>query len=748
MFIKNLLRRKIRTTLTIFGISIGVAAIITLGAMAGGMEAGYNSVLTGSKADLIISQPNAFDPSYSAVDESLGEELASLPEVSDISGMIQGFSNVENQPFIFVFGYPNDSFALSRYKILEGEGLGSRHLRSTQGKSLLLGKAAAEVMEKKVGDAVRLVGSVFRVIGIYETGDSFEDSGVLMNIDDAQELLGKPRQVSLFFIRLKDDSLEDRFIARFRKQYRDLEISGAAAFADKQRMVDFLRAYVWVIGGLAIVLGGVGMMNAQLMSVMERTREIGTLRALGWSNRRVLRMILMEALFVCFLGGLLGTFLGYLLLRALSASTVFFGVSSARINSDILIQAFMVVIILGLVGGLYPAWRAGKMLPVEALRYEAGSSGSKIHRLPVGGMSLQSLWQRKGRTMLTMSVIGITVGAIVALEAVLRSFTGQFSDMLGSTAEIMIRQSNISDTELSVIDERVGEKLSAMPGVKAVSGIFFTAVMLPESQSFFIVWGYAPGEFGLQRFRIVEGENLTNNHQVILGRFMANSLHRGVGDTIELSGSRFKVVGIFESKMSWEEVGGVVTLRDVQSFTGRPRKVMMYAVKLVDPSQSESVATNINQQFPEVHATLASDFVEQMPDMKTMDGMIGGISFITILIGGIGVLNTMLMAVFERTREIGVLRALGWQRRMVMTMILKEALLLGLLGGMTGVLIAFALVYLIQKEPTMGAYFTTTWDISVFLRAAFIALVLGLLGGAYPAFRATRLQPLEALRYE
>jgi hypothetical protein len=112
-------------------------------------------------------------------------------------------------------------------------------------------------------------------------------------------------------------------------------------------------------------------------------------------------------------------------------------------------------------------------------------------------MAVQSLWQRTGRTLLTMSVIGITVGAIVALEAVIRSFTSQFSDMLGSTAEIMIRQANISDTEFSVIDERIGEKLSSMPEVKAVSGIFFTAVMLPDVKSFFIVWGYAPNEFGL-----------------------------------------------------------------------------------------------------------------------------------------------------------------------------------------------------------------------------------------------------------
>src|SRR4030067_3244163 len=99
------MRRKIRTMLTVFGISIGVAAIIALGAMADGMEAGYTSLLTGSKADLIISQPNAFDPSYSAIDESIVAELDSMPEVSEISGMIQGFTNAEGEPFIFLFGY-------------------------------------------------------------------------------------------------------------------------------------------------------------------------------------------------------------------------------------------------------------------------------------------------------------------------------------------------------------------------------------------------------------------------------------------------------------------------------------------------------------------------------------------------------------------------------------------------------------------------------------------------------------------
>jgi ABC-type antimicrobial peptide transport system permease subunit len=298
------------------------------------------------------------------------------------------------------------------------------------------------------------------------------------------------------------------------------------------------------------------------------------------------------------------------------------------------------------------------------------------------------------------------------------------------------------------VDERVGDQIAAMPGVRDVDGAIFTAILMPEAGGFFVVEGYEPNGFSIKRFTIVEGEALSGNHQIILGRFMADALNKHPGSTLELGSVRFRVVGIFESRVAWEELGGVMSLRDAQVFAGRPRKVSLFGVQMADPADAAALAERINATYPGVHAALAGEFAEQMPDMQTSREMVDGISILTIVVGGVGVLNAMLMSVFERTREIGVLRAVGWTRWAVMRMILQESAILGLLGGLLGIAVSFAMIGLSELQPLVGTMMKPVWDWDVYVRAIGIALALGLLGGLYPAFRATHLSPIEALRYE
>jgi putative ABC transport system permease protein len=208
------------------------------------------------------------------------------------------------------------------------------------------------------------------------------------------------------------------------------------------------------------------------------------------------------------------------------------------------------------------------------------------------------------------------------------------------------------------------------------------------------------------------------------------------------------VVGIYETNIGWEQTGGVVTLRDAQNFIGRPRQVSMIAVKLKDAAQAPIIIERFHAKYPGVYAALSADFAEDMPDIQSSNAMLDGISLVAIAAGGLSVLNTMLMSVFERTREIGVLRALGWRRHAVLAMILRESVLLGLLGGLVGIVISFALIELMKLSASLGSWVDPVWSWDIFARALLLSVFLGAVGGLYPAYRATRLRPVEALRCE
>jgi ABC-type antimicrobial peptide transport system permease subunit len=743
---RNLLRRKGRTVLTVLGVSIGVAVIIGLGSLGSGLQVGYSSMLAGSNADLILSEPDAYDLSMSSIDETVGPDLLAMPEVSAVSGMLQGLVQAENNPYFFVFGYPEGSFTLDRYHIIQGVDLYSLEATRERGRPMILGSAAAEAMHKTIGDTLRLGDSAYRVVGIYESGQAFEDGGAVIRLADAQELLGMQRQVSAFYLQLDQRGADvQRLRDRLQRLYPDLSLSTAEDLGQRNQLADSVNGMVWGVAALAILIGGVSTMNSQLMSVMERTREIGVLRAVGWRRWRVMVMILGESLAVSLVGGIVGVGLAQLMLRGASGAIASFG-ATPDLKADLLIQAFVIVFLLGLVGGLYPAYRASQLQPIEALRYEGGSGGADTGRLPVGGMALRNLWRRKARTFLTLGVIGLTVGAIMALNAILVGTVGMMTDFFGGS-EIVVRKADTADMAYSFVDERTGDRIRAMPDVRSIDGVLFSAIISPD-MGMFIILGYNPRGGAIQQFQVVDGERLVSNRQIMLGKTVAEAQNLGVGDTITVSGQRFQIKGIYEHSIAMFEMGGVITLRDAQTMMGRQRKVTFFSVDVNDPSQASQVVDEINQRFPEVHASLSGEFANQLPDLQNTNAMADGIAFIAILVGGFGMMNTMLMAVLERTREIGVLRALGWRRRQILSLILRESLALSIFGALVGVAIAFGLASLLAAIPGYGSAIRSAWTADVFIRSMAIALGLGLVGGIFPAIRATRLQPVEALRYE
>ena len=742
MVFKNLFRRRGRTILTVVGIAVGAAAIVALGAVAGGMRAGYGAMAQGSRADLILTQAGALDVTMGNVDETVAEQLQAWPEVADVDGMLIGNVQAEESLYFFLFGYDPQGFAIAHFRIVEGQALGG-----VRGKPLILGREAAQNLNKSVGDTFRVTGGTFRVVGIYETGDAFEEGGAVVPLNEAQNLLLQPHRVSLLYVRLRDPQGEARLRARVERSLTDMTLSTTSEFANRQQMITLVEGIAWGVAALAVVVGGVGMANTLFMSVFERTREIGLLRAVGWRRGQVLRLVLGESLALSLLGGLAGLGLGAAAAILLRGSLAYIGALGVQFSPGLFARAIGTVVVLGLVGGAYPGWWASRLLPLEALRYEGGSGGDVPRFLP-GGMTMHNLWRRRTRTTLTVLGISVGIAAIVALSGIAQGMLAMFAVMLtGSQADLLAVQANTSDAYYSAIDERTGARLAARPDVEAVSGMIYI-VASTDKMPLVMGFGYHPREFGIHRFRIVEGGPLAARRQVIVGRQAAKRMELEVGDTLRMLESNFRVVGIYESGVPYEDNGVVIGLQEGQVLSGKPHQVMVVLVKLRDPRQATRMQDELEAAFPDLDFSVASNVAESMPEMQRMDQYVGAISLLAVFVGGVGMLNTMLMSVLERTREIGVLRALGWRRWRVLGMILREALLLGVVGGVCGVLLGVGLAWFASQVPGTAGAIDPHYDAGLFVQALAVALVTGLIGGLYPAWRATRMRPVEALRYE
>jgi ABC-type antimicrobial peptide transport system permease subunit len=745
---KNLFRRKTRTLLTVLGIAVGVSMIVALGAIGEGMRSGYASMFGGSGADLTVMQAGSYDITMSGVDEQMVADIAAVPGVKEATGMLVGNVNAPGAAYFFIFGYDPQGFAFERFRVVEGQPLGQARRAAGSLREIMLGKQAAEALKMKVGDLIRLTGGTFKVVGIYSSGDGFEDAASIVSLSDAQQLLQKQRMVGAVQVKVKDPREVEMLRAELEKKFPRLSVTQSGDVADQAQMVQSIQVFAVIIALLALLVGGVGMTNTVMMSMFERTREIGTLRAIGWRRRRVMAMIFGESLLLGLIGGAIGCAIGAGLVALLGANSAV-GYLQGTVTPNLIALGLITAIGLGAIGGFYPAWRASKMLPIEALQYQGGAGQESIRKVSrVKSETLRALQRRRGRTILTITGISIALASIVMLGSITDGMMATFNEMMVSTdVELVARQKDASDMAYSAISEKVGRQIAVTPGVEAVSGMMINAVIVDE-MPFFLLFGYAPHEPAINHFKIVEGRGLQGSREIILGRKALEAMKTRLGEVVRLGEVGFRVVGVYETSVSYEASAGVIALRDAQALAGKPRQVTMYGIKVKDPAQAEAIQRQLEAALPDVAVSMASEFAENLPDMKSMNVMMVGIAVLAIIMGGISMMNTMIMSVYERTREIGTLRAVGWRRRRVLGMVLKESVVLSLLGTAVGFVSAIGLLWLMQSMPLWGDFMTIALSPNLLAMTMIIALLLGAIGGVYPAWRASNLSPVEALRYE
>lgn len=364
---------------------------------------------------------------------------------------------------------------------------------------------------------------------------------------------------------------------------------------------------------------------------------------------------------------------------------------------------------------------------------------------------LRNLVRQRIRTGLTLLGISVGITTVVALGAITGGF-GQTAGQIIHTggADFMVVQKGAADLSFSTVTEADWRSVAAEPGIELAIGESMHVTQVRGNPMFFAM-GVRANQLRLLRPDVVDGRLLSaaGTRDVVLGQGAAQGLGVPVGGSVTISRTRLRVVGVYRSNNPWENNGAYVPLRTVQAMTGRPRSITTVYVKARPGTDPAALAARIERRFPQLTTiSKVSQYGKVDQGIQLLDAADLAISMLAVGIGAIGVMNTMIMSVFERTREIGILRAVGWSRRRIMGMILSEAAMLCALATAIGIGLGLAATWAVTLEPTIGKVLQPSFGVGVVERALIVAAIVALVGAAYPAVRAIRLTPMEALRHE
>jgi putative ABC transport system permease protein len=401
-------------------------------------------------------------------------------------------------------------------------------------------------------------------------------------------------------------------------------------------------------------------------------------------------------------------------------------------------------------------------------------------------ISFRALAANKLRSGLTMLGIIIGVAAVVALMSIGRGATrsvtsrveGLGSNLISVTSARIVRQAGVGaqSTPLYYSDYQAIAK--DVPDVIGISPTYQSSeqVAYGANQSQFTITGVTPAFASVQAYTVAQGrfisnaDNYAETRVVVLGSQAASDLFSGLnpmGRDITINGINFTVVGVLESKgttgfFSTDEVvlipleTGYSRIFGGRSLDNGKRTLSSISLSAANPNVVDTVISQVEYVLRREHRLTLNDTLpfsvsSQSQALSTLTSItstltafLGAIAGISLFVGGIGIMNIMLVSVRERTREIGLRKAVGARRSVILMQFIVETITLSLVGGILGILLGAAIAGVV----TLTGLITTYVSLDVVLYSFFFAALVGLFFGIYPAYQAASLRPIEALRYE
>ncbi len=382
---------------------------------------------------------------------------------------------------------------------------------------------------------------------------------------------------------------------------------------------------------------------------------------------------------------------------------------------------------------------------------------------------LRNVFKRKLRVFLTISGITIGVFALVMMGSMAEKInllvsggTRYYSD------KVIVQPEGASMFSMEPLEYAKLDELKAVPGVGEVSGEIGTLLDPQGGMSFgmpAVLGGSDMRAVDYESFKIIysQGRGLEPDDTgvVVVGADLVKKLNARLGGKVTIRGEQFTVVGIMEQTLTAPDTSVYMSLADarrlyLQDYPESVRSAyeamepvtnfVVYPTKDTDP---ELLAQTINDTIEGVQASGPSYFQEQIASATSiLNYILYGVAFISLFVGGLSVINTMTMSVSERTREIGMRKAIGASNGQIVRQFLAEAGVIGLIGGVTGLFLGWIVATIVNKalEDSSFTLFLVTGRLAV--GSVAFAIMLGLVAGFLPSLHAARMKPVDALRYE
>lgn len=845
--VRQLRSQPLRAVLTAFGVVLGVAIVFSVLLLVGTIRHTMDDVFDSAlgKTDVVVSPKAGLLPDRAVAD------ARATPGVRDAGGMVGAIVTrldernrpiTDNNGQIMVAGYDPERFPPYDFRMVEGRGIAT-------GRELIVERNWAKDTGTDIGERVSVATPTgpahLPVVGIFRFSSGLSLGGIglaAMPLQAARNLMDQPHGWIQVSVSAEDRDAAAGLITKLRDRMPDgAKVQTPAAVADDfKSQLDAMNIVLFFFSGVALFVGAFLILNSFNMTILQRMRELGMLRTLGASRRRIVRIVLDEALVLAAAGTIVGLAVGIGLAAVLVALMRGLGwpIGNLHVDAGSAITAAVVGIIVTLGAALWPARRAGRIAPIRAILGTAGvrrtprpvrgvigvalmlpglilggsfwfGSGAEEGGLaallgiamtmamflgmallapfmigpviralgvpfralfPAGGrLAVDALVTNPMRTAATAVALTIGLSVVVVNASMSNSLTATVSDQIEANFardfEIQARGHSLEDGGGPGVPTALRARIAAMPETRAVTPVRSLYTDLPgtETETPGLIVGYDPALYGLMDETPIRGVDRAQALRevaaggVLLGGTYADAAGLQRGDTLLLDGSygrrRARVVGVLDTISSFAGNTFQMSLRTMEAVYGRTPDAQL-AVRARSGAQATALQRRLDalvaQEYPNLELQSAAGAQQEVEDeISAQFNLFNGILAVAVLVSLLGVVNTLAMSVIERTREIGVLRALGASRWKVRRTMLDESLLITFAGAITGVGFGAAIGWFWMRGlddvlPGIAFHFPTGTTITV----AVAAIVLGTLAAILPARRAAKLDVLDALKYE